>query len=84
MGIAKSGVEPENQLYFFPASGDAFFDVHYMKSMRLEGLAKIRISEMQGFQFIEIVPTPPFGDLKEQYDAIKEKIPKEIERNSEF
>ena len=62
----------------FPKSGNAFFDVHYMKSFSLDGLAKIRISDMQGFQWIEIVPAQPFGSLLEKYDEILEKLPKGI------
>jgi len=66
----------------FPKSGNAFFDVHYMKSMSLDGLAKIRLSDIQGFQFIEIVPAQPFGDLMARYDKVREKLPKRL--RSEF
>jgi hypothetical protein len=66
----------------FPKSGNAFFDIHYMKSMSLDGLAKIRLSDIQGFQFIEIVPAQPFGDLMARYDKVREKLPKRL--RSEF
>jgi hypothetical protein len=66
----------------FPKSGNAFFDVHQMKSIVLDGLAKIRLSEIQGFQFIEIVPAQPFGDLMARYDKVREKLPKKL--RSEF
>lgn len=60
----------------FPKSGNAFFDVHYMKSFSVDGLAKIRLSDMQGSQWVEIVPVQPFGDLMDKYDEIREKLPK--------
>ncbi|WP_050426224.1 hypothetical protein [Bradyrhizobium tropiciagri] len=60
----------------FPKLGNPFFDVHYMKSISLDGLAKIRISEIQGSQFIEILPVRPFGDLLAKYDAVRRRIPK--------
>ena len=66
----------------FPKSGNAFFDAHRMKSIVMDGLAKIRLSDMQGFQFIEIVPAQPFGDLMARYDQVREKLPKRL--RSEF
>jgi hypothetical protein len=66
----------------FPKSGNAFFDVHRMKSIVMDGLAKIRLSDIQGFQFIEIVPAQPFGDLMARYDKVREKLPKKL--RSEF
>jgi hypothetical protein len=66
----------------FPKSGNAFFDVHCMKSFSLDGLAKIRLSDIQGFQFIEIVPAQPFGDLLDKYEDTREKLPKGF--HSEF
>lgn len=68
----------------FPAAGNAFFDVHYVKSMRFEGLAKIKVSGTQGFQFIEVVPTIPFGDLKKKYDDAKNRLASNRNRNFEF
>ena len=64
----------------FPEAGNTFFDVHYMKAFSLDGLAKIRISDMQGFQWIEIVPAQPFGDLLAKYEEIREKLPKNLRR----
>jgi len=58
----------------FPKRGNAFFDVHYMKSMRFEGLAKVKISGMQGFEWIEIIPAQPVGYLLEQYEEINAKM----------
>jgi hypothetical protein len=66
----------------FPKSGNAFFDTHRMKSIVMDGLAKIRLSDMQGYQFIEVVPAQPFGDLMARYDKVREKLPKRL--RSEF
>lgn len=68
----------------FPKKGNAFFDVHYMKSMNFEGVAKIKISAMQGFQWIEIIPADLEGDLKDQYDEIRSKIKRHPSDNFEF
>lgn len=68
----------------FPKKGNAFFDVHYMKSMTFEGLAKVKVSGMQGFQWIEIIPAEPFGDLKEQYDEIRAEMMKHAIGTFEF
>ena len=68
----------------FPKKGNAFFDVHYMKSMNFEGVAKIKISDMQGFQWIEIIPADLEGDLKDQYDEVRSKIKRHPSDNFEF
>jgi hypothetical protein len=60
----------------FPKSGNAFFDAHYAKSFSLDGLARIRISDIQGYQFVEFVPAQPFGNLLEKYEELREKLPK--------
>jgi hypothetical protein len=55
----------------FPADGNGFFSAHYGNAFVLEGLAKIKISSAQGFQFIEIAPATPIGSLANHYSEFK-------------
>jgi hypothetical protein len=68
----------------FPMIGNAFFDVNFMKSMQFEGIAKIKISGMQGGQFIEIIPSLPVGNLAKAYDVAKDKVNKSPTSKFEF
>ena len=68
----------------FPKRGNAFFDVHYMKAMRFEGLAKVKVSGMQGFEWIEIIPAQPVGDLLDQYDKIRAEMEQHPSGKFEF
>jgi hypothetical protein len=52
-------------------SDDAFFTARYGKAMTLEGVAKVRITGIQGFQFIELVPATPIGGLAQHYARFK-------------
>ncbi|QCG89356.1 hypothetical protein [Azospirillum sp. TSH100] len=58
----------------FPKSGNAFFEVHYMKSMNFEGMARVKISGIQGSQFIEIIPVVPTDSMIAKYNQIKSKV----------
>lgn len=60
----------------FPKSGNAFFDAHYSKSFSLNGLARIRLSDIQGYQFVEFVPAQSFGNLLDKYEELREQTPK--------
>jgi hypothetical protein len=60
----------------FPRQGNAFFDVHYVKSMNFEGVAKIKVSGMQGLLYVEIIPIIPTDDLLLAYNELKKKIGK--------
>ena len=61
-------------ILLFPAKGNPFFNAHYMKAMTFEGFAKIRVSGMQGNQFIEVTPAEPIGYYQNAYDEAKDKI----------
>jgi hypothetical protein len=55
----------------FPTGGNGFFSAHYGNTFVLEGLAKVKISDAQGFQFIELAPNTPNGSLANHYDDFK-------------
>ncbi len=55
----------------FPKDDNAFFSARFGSFMVLEGLAKVKISHVQGFQFIEFVPAVPIGGLAEHYTKFK-------------
>jgi len=57
-----------------PKNDNAFFSARFSKAMFLEGLAKIKISEVQGFQYIEIVPAAPHGALADHYSKFKKYL----------
>jgi hypothetical protein len=57
----------------FPRDEGAFFNAQYGRGnqFRLEGIAKIRITEWQGGQAVEIVPATPIGGLANHYNRFK-------------
>ena len=55
----------------FPTAGNEFLRAHYGNAFVLEGLAKIKISDAQGFQFIELAPETPNGSLANHYKDFK-------------
>ena len=63
-------------LLLLPDKGNAFFDTYYAKNFSLKGLARIKISSLNGMQWIEIYPVLPVGDLQEAYDEIVATIRK--------
>ncbi len=58
----------------FTKGDDAFFTARYSKAIVLEGLAKVRVSSVQGFQFIELIPAAPIGGLAKYYSDFKRLI----------
>jgi len=58
----------------FPSNEGAFFNARYGKSFHLEGIAKIRLTEWQGGQAVEIVPATPVGGLANHYNRLKNYI----------
>jgi hypothetical protein len=57
-----------------PNEDTAFLGARYGKAFSVEGLAKIRISWVQGFQFIEILPAIPVGTLADHYSRLRQHV----------
>lgn len=55
----------------FPKQDSAFFSARFGKAMQLEGVAKIRLTDVQGFQIVEITPATPVGGLAQHYNRLK-------------
>ena len=60
----------------FPKQDNAFFSARFGKAMWLEGVAKIRLTDVQGFQIVEITPATPVGGLAQHYSRLKRYLKK--------
>jgi hypothetical protein len=59
----------------FPRDEGPFFNARYGKTFHLEGIAKIRITEWQAGQAVEIVPVAtPVGGLADHYNRLKKYV----------
>ena len=61
----------------FPKQDTAFFSARFGKAMQLEGMAKIRLTDVQGFQIVEITPATPVGSLAQHYSRLKRYLKKQ-------
>jgi hypothetical protein len=58
----------------FPAEDGAFFSARYGKAMSFEGIARVRLSEIQGFQFVELMPALPVGGLATHFSRLRRHV----------
>lgn len=58
----------------FPAEDGAFFSARYGKAMSFEGIARVHLSEIQGFQFIELMPALPVGGLATHFSRLRRHV----------
>lgn len=61
----------QSSTLLFPNQDSAFFTAQFGKVMQLEGVAKIRLNDVQGFQIVEIMPATPVGGLAQHYSRVK-------------
>lgn len=52
----------------------AFLRATYMSSFRVEGLARVRVNDVQGHHLIELLPATPVGSLATHYSRLKQEV----------
>lgn len=58
----------------FPQSDEAFFQAKFGSAMRFYGLVRIRVTDVQGTEVVEMIPTIPVGGLATHFARVERFI----------
>ena len=76
-GYQKDLANSRASTLLFPDQDGAFFSARFGKAMQLQGVAKIRLTDVQGFQIVEITPATPVGGLAQHYSRLRKYLKEE-------